>query len=113
MPFVDFAEFLDLGVKEKEDAMKSGERDAKKVHHDYTIIDKKLGPDIPGKFKVPKGSYDLFEFHKAIFKGDIFVAVFIFSSLKMLEFIKVLGTKLVCKDLGNFCKTVNLVNTLG
>ena len=78
------------------------ERNAKKVYHDYTIIDKGLGLDIPGRSKVPKSFCDLFEFHKAIFKDAIFVAIFIFLSLKMLEFIKVLGIKLVCKNPGNF-----------
>lgn len=74
MPFVDFAEFPDLGGK-KEDAMKSGERDAEKVRHNHTIANKRLGPDIPGRSKAPKGSCDSLEFLKAIFEGDIFVAV--------------------------------------
>lgn len=101
MLFVDFAEFPDLGVK-KEDAMKGREYDAKKVHHNHIIIDKRLGLDIAGRSKFPKGSCDLLMFHKAILEGDIFVAVLIFSSLKMPKFIKVLQTKFIYKDLANF-----------
>ena len=83
--------------------MKSGKCDAKKVYYDYIIIDTKgLGPDIPGRSKVANCFCDLFEFYKAICKGDIFVAILIFSSLKILEFIKIFETKFVCKDLGNF-----------
>ena len=82
--------------------IKSEEYNNKKFHHDHTIIDKNLGPDIPGRSKILKGSCDLLKFHKAIFKSDIFVAMFIFLSLKMSEFVKVFGTKLVSKNLSNF-----------
>ena len=67
--------------------MKSEERDTKKVHHDHIIIEKRLRLDIPSRSRVPNGFCDLFKFYKAIFKDDIFVAVLIFSSLKMSEFI--------------------------
>lgn len=86
-----------------EDAIKSWESNTKEVYHDATIIDKRLGRDIPSISEVTKNSCDPLDSHKAIFYCDIFVAILLFSSFKMSEFAKILRMKFVCEDLCNLC----------
>lgn len=101
LSFVNFAEFPNFGVINEENMVKYKKCDSKKIHYNFTIIDKKFEPDLLCGFKVLKGFNNMFELYKLIFNYNILVMIFIFLFIQMAKLIKVFQFKFVWKDMDN------------